>query len=212
MFNALNLLRMPLFIEFLKILREKNKTYFDDDVLGEELLKYIVLNKKKTDYIMIKKLKNILTALKVLLEYENKIQEVRGLNFEEEEQVKKELNELETKKDEELKLLESLNCERVWRKVWESDFNINDEIKLREKTSQRISKIEKLRRKREIDLENLFDIDNRAIDLLMEVDIDKKDRQEELILIEIKLEKLKLSNYVNLLSIFFLIIRFIIRG
>ena len=47
MFNALNLLRMPLFIEFLKILREKNKTYFDDDVLGEELLKYIVLNKKK---------------------------------------------------------------------------------------------------------------------------------------------------------------------
>ena len=117
MFNALNLLRMPLFIEFLKILREKNKTYFDDDVLGEELLKYIVLNKKKTDYIMIKKLKNILTALKVLLEYENKIQEVRGLNFEEEEQVKKELNELETKKDEELKLLESLNCERVWRKV-----------------------------------------------------------------------------------------------
>ena len=161
---------------------------------------------------MIKKLKNILTALKVLLEYENKIQEVRGLNFEEEEQVKKELNELETKKDEELKLLESLNCERVWRKVWESDFNINDEIKLREKTSQRISKIEKLRRKREIDLENLFDIDNRAIDLLMEVDIDKKDRQEELILIEIKLEKLKLSNYVNLLSIFFLIIRFIIRG
>ena len=46
----------------------------------------------------------------------------------------------------------------------------------------------------------------------MEVDIDKKDRQEELILIEIKLEKLKLSNYVNLLSIFFLIIRFIIRG
>ena len=47
MVNALKLLRMPLFIGFLKILREKNKTYFDDYVLEEELLKYIVLSKKK---------------------------------------------------------------------------------------------------------------------------------------------------------------------
>ena len=45
--NALKLLRMPLFIRFLKILREKNKTYFDDDVLEDVLLKYIVLNKKR---------------------------------------------------------------------------------------------------------------------------------------------------------------------
>ena len=146
-----------------------------------------MLNKKEIDYITIKKFKNKLIALKVLLEYENKIQEIRGLNFEEEEQVKKELNELETKMDEELKELEqSLNCERVWRKIWGSDFNINDEIKLREKTSERISKIEELRRKREIDLKNLFDMDNRAIALLMELDIDKRDRQEELILIGIK--------------------------
>ena len=36
-------------------------------------------------------------------------------------------------------------------------------------------------------------MDNRAIDLLMELGIDKKDRQEELILIEIKSEKLKIS-------------------
>ena len=88
MINALNLLRMPLFIEFLKLLREKNKIYFDDDVLEEELLKYIVLNKKR-DYKMIKNFKNKLIALKVLLEYESKIQEIRELNFEEEEQVKK---------------------------------------------------------------------------------------------------------------------------
>ena len=47
MVNALKLLRMSLFIGFLKILREKNKIYFDDDVLAEELLKYIVLNKKR---------------------------------------------------------------------------------------------------------------------------------------------------------------------
>ena len=47
MVNALKLLRMPLFIGFLKNLIEKNKTYFDDHVLEEEVLKYIVLNKKK---------------------------------------------------------------------------------------------------------------------------------------------------------------------
>ena len=56
MVNALKLLRMPLFTGFLNILREKNKTYFNDDVLEEELLKYIVLNKKEIDYIMIKNL------------------------------------------------------------------------------------------------------------------------------------------------------------
>ena len=47
MVNALKLLRMPLFIGFLKNLIEKNKTYFDDHVLEEEVLKYIVLYKKK---------------------------------------------------------------------------------------------------------------------------------------------------------------------
>ena len=41
---------MPSFIGFLKILGEKNKTYFDDDVLEEELLKYMVLNKKRLLY------------------------------------------------------------------------------------------------------------------------------------------------------------------
>ena len=37
---------MPLFTGFLKILREKNKIYANDDVLEEELLKYTELNKK----------------------------------------------------------------------------------------------------------------------------------------------------------------------
>ena len=47
MVNALRLLNMPLFIGFLKLLGEKNKIYSDDGVLEEELLKYIVLNKKR---------------------------------------------------------------------------------------------------------------------------------------------------------------------
>ena len=77
--------------------------------------------------------------------------------------------------------------------MWGSGFNINDEIKLREKTSERIRKIEELRRTRQNRFRKVFNIDNGAIDFLMELDIDKKDRQEELILIEIKLEKLKIS-------------------
>ena len=44
---ALRLLKVPLFIGFLKNLREKDKIYSDDEVLEEELIKYIVLNKKK---------------------------------------------------------------------------------------------------------------------------------------------------------------------
>ena len=90
---------MPLFIGLLKIFRERNETYFDDDVLEEELLKCIVLNKKKINYIIIKKFKNELIALKTLLQYENKTQELRELNFEEKEQVKKELNELDIDKN-----------------------------------------------------------------------------------------------------------------
>ena len=41
---------MPLFIGFLKALREEDKIYSDDDVLEEELIKYIVLNKKNRVY------------------------------------------------------------------------------------------------------------------------------------------------------------------
>ena len=41
------LLKVPLVIGFLKKLREKDKIYSDDNVLEEELIKYIVLNKKK---------------------------------------------------------------------------------------------------------------------------------------------------------------------
>ena len=47
MINAFRLLKIPLFIGFLKILAEKNKIYSDDGVLEEELLKYIELNLKK---------------------------------------------------------------------------------------------------------------------------------------------------------------------
>ena len=53
--------------------------------------------------------------------------------------------------------------------------------------------MEKLRRKKEIELENLFIINNEATDLLWKLDTDKKDKQKKLILIESILEKLKIS-------------------
>ena len=53
--------------------------------------------------------------------------------------------------------------------------------------------MEKLRRKKEIELENLFIINNEATDLLWKLDTDKKDKEKKLILIEIILEKLKIS-------------------
>ena len=75
---------------------------------------------------------------------------------------------------------------------WGVANNIHDKIELREKTKEMIGEIEKLRRNQERELEILINIDNESIDLLVELDIDKKDRQE-IKLIEIKLEKLKIS-------------------
>ena len=51
----------------------------------------------------------------------------------------------------------------------------------------------KLRRKKEVELGNLFIINNEATDLLWKLYTDKKDKSEKLILIEIILEKLKIS-------------------
>ena len=55
--------------------------YSDENVLEEELIKNIVLNKKHIEYIMIKNITNKLTTLKVILKDKNKIEEIRGLYF-----------------------------------------------------------------------------------------------------------------------------------
>ena len=146
------------------------------------------------NYIVIKKFKNKLTALKKILKDGNKINDTRILSFKKEEQVKKKLDELETKKNEELEKLEIALIRKKTLFFWGG---VNDKIlvkmELREKTKEKIDEIEKLRRKKEKQLENLFIKDNKALDLLLELDIDKRDTQEQLILIEIKLEKLKTS-------------------
>ena len=72
------------------------------------------------------------------------------------------------------------------------DDTIFVKMELREKTKEKIDEMEKLRRRKK-GLKHLFIMDNNAIDLLLELNIDKRDIQEQLILIEIRLEKLKVS-------------------
>ena len=194
MVNALRLLEMPLFIGFLKFLREKNKIYFDDDILEEELLKYIELHKKKINYMVITEFENELATLNRILSYKNKIQEIRDLNLKKEEQTKKELNALRVEKEEELEFLqENLNFLALRNRYLGRSNSFKDKIELEEKTKKRVDEIEKLIRKKKIELINLFITDDKAIDLLLEQDNDKIDMQERLILIEIKSEELKIS-------------------
>ena len=105
------------------------------------------------------------------------------------------MDDLEAEKGEELKDLEvSLKYGTRRNIFWGLPITIHDKIELREKTKERVDKIEKLRRKKETELENFSNIDNDAIHLLVEIYIDKKDRKEELILIiEIKLKKINIS-------------------
>ena len=179
MVNALRLLEMLLFIGFLKILREKNKMYSNDDVLEEELLKYIELNKKEMDYIAIKKFKNKLTVLKEILRDEEKINKIKALNLKKEEQAEKELNKLEKEKDEELEMLqENLKFLALKNRYWGRSNGFREDIELKEKTFYQIY---------------LFIIEDKLIDLLIEIHANEKDIQEELNLTEIELEKLKIS-------------------
>ena len=66
-----------------------------------------------------------------MLKDKNKIEEIRGLYFKKEEKIKKELVELEKRKDEELgELEEVLRYERVKNTFWERSNTIYDEIEL----------------------------------------------------------------------------------
>ena len=62
--DALRLLEMPLFLGFLKKLKEDGKLQTDD--IENELLKYIKLNKAKIRYMMIQNYKYSLKPLKEL--------------------------------------------------------------------------------------------------------------------------------------------------
>ena len=81
---------------------------------------------------MIKIFKSKLTTLKEILKDKNKIEEIRGLYFKKEGNSKKELIELETRKDEELEELEeALIHEKVKNTFWERSSTIYDEIQIK---------------------------------------------------------------------------------
>ena len=78
---------------------------------------------------------------------------------------------MKTRKNEELEELEeALRYERVKNTFWERSTTIYDEIKLREKTQERVDEIEKLRRNRETEFEDLFIKDYEFIGLLIKLD------------------------------------------
>ena len=185
---------MLLFMGFLKILGKNNKVHSDDDdVLEEELLKYLELNKKKINYMVIAGFKNKLAALNRILSYKNKIHKIRCLNFKREEQVKDELNNLKLEKDEELELLqENLNSLTLRNTYLRRSNSFRGELELEEKIEKRADGIEKLKKKKVEELEKFFIMDVEHIDLLLELDNDERYIQEQLILIEIKLEELKM--------------------
>ena len=169
MVTTLKTLKMPLFIGFLKTLRDINKTHSNDDVLEEELLEYIVSNKKKAEYVRIEEFINRLKELREMFELENMIKENK-------KQLRKEIHELELKKCEELDCLEwNLHFERISRKIHDRDTCFCDEIK--EKAQEKIDKIEELIRKKELCL------DIGYIDLIGKLSDYKRDIQEELLLI-----------------------------
>ena len=82
-------------------------------------------------------------------------------------------------------LQENIKKNRFW---WRPN-RIIEEIELEEKTEKRIDGIEKLKINKEEELRNLFIIDNGHTDFLLELNANKRDIQEELILIGIRLEK-----------------------
>ena len=92
---------------------------------------------------MIKNFKNKLTTLKEKLKDKNKIEEIRDLYSKKEEKIKKELVELETRKNEELE--EFLRYGRVRGKFWERS-SINDEIEEIKDQAWEKHEIEELRR------------------------------------------------------------------
>ena len=82
-------------------------------------------------------------------------------------------------------LQENIKKSRFW---WRPN-RIIEEIELEEKAEKRIDGIEKLKINKEEELRNLFIIDNGHTDFLLELNANKRDIQEELILIGIRLEK-----------------------
>ena len=75
MVTALKVLKMSLFIGFLKTLKDNNKTHSNDIILQEELLKYMRLNKKEIEYVKIDEFIKMLKELKGVFEQENMIKE-----------------------------------------------------------------------------------------------------------------------------------------
>ena len=109
MVNSLRTLKMPLFLGFL---RNLFVVHFNDNVLEEELLEYIKLNRNKVQYVWIDEFKKWLKELREVIDQENMIKK----------ELRKEINVLKLKAEDEIDLLEwRLRMERILMKDNDKD-------------------------------------------------------------------------------------------
>ena len=103
MVKSLRILKMPLFLGFL---RNPFEVVFNENPLEEELLEYIKLNRNKVQYVWIDDFKKWLKELREVIDQENMIKK----------KLRKEINVLKSKKEDEIDLLE-------WRLTMEKNIN-----------------------------------------------------------------------------------------
>ena len=103
MVKSLRILKMPLFLGFL---RNPFEVVFNENPLEEELLEYIKLNRNKVQYVWIDDFKKWLKELREVIDQENMIKK----------ELRKEINVLKSKKEDEIDLLE-------WRLTMEKNIN-----------------------------------------------------------------------------------------
>ena len=104
MVKSLRTLKMPLFLGFL---RNPFIIYLNDNSLEEELLKHIELNKNKVQYVWTDEFKKWLKELREVIDQENMIKK----------ELRKEINVLKSKKEDEINHLEwRLRMEKILMK------------------------------------------------------------------------------------------------
>ena len=107
--KSLRMLKMPLFLGFL---RNPFIVHFNDSALEKELLEYIKLNRNKVQYVWIDEFKKCLKELREAIDQENVIRK----------ELRKEINVLKSKKEDEIYLLEwRLKMEKILMKDNDKD-------------------------------------------------------------------------------------------
>ena len=175
MVKSLRTLKMPLFLGFL---RNLFIIHFDDNLLEEELLEYIELNRNKVQYVWIDEFQNLLKELREMIVQESMV----------EKELRKEINVLKLIKENEIDFLEwRLRMKKISMEDNDKDeyFQHMEFKKKKVKSKQNVDKMSELIREKEMNI-----LDDDAI---LELENYRRDVKEELRIVKIKIEKLKVS-------------------